>query len=160
MTNELYTIYKAIYREPFCNTYMNRCKLQSAVFLLQEMGFPCLEKYWFGRWSFGLYSKELDAEFRSISLGQLQTKELSFRKEFVVLLHKCRELIFSSSRDVYNIRCWAECLATLLYLRKYVMSKGASVEEVLAELSARNPDLNCKDENLAVYHLLETVFEF
>ena len=51
-----------------------------------------------------------------------------------------------------------ECLASLLYLRKIVLSFNASDREVVEELEKRKPHLNDHDVNMVAYQLVEGLF--
>lgn len=83
---------------------------------------------------------------------------MNLAKEYADIIGKLHELINSDKRGNYSVSNWVECLASLHYLRRNVLSFNASKQAVIEELEKRKPHLNNRNVNDAAYQLVENLF--
>lgn len=140
----LKTLYAKIYRENFSYTESEkRMKMQMAIYLLQEMGAP-IGDYSFFWYKHGPYSQDLqDAIYitKNISNGNIVKFSMDMEKDIT------RAEKALAETGLYSQSQWAECMASIYYLQKYILPFGATDEQICKELYNRKPYLNNDCEN-------------
>ena len=119
------------------------------------MGVP-VGDYGFRWYLHGPYSQSLQDDMYYEN-GHSYTK-MNLAKEYADSIGKLHELINSDKRGNYSVSNWVECLASLHYLRRNVLSFNASKQAVIEELEKRKPHLNNRNVNDAAYQLVENLF--
>lgn len=132
-----------------------RMEMQKAIYLLQDMGVPVGE-YGFRWYLHGPYSQSLQDDMYYED-GRNCSK-LILNKEYANNIQKLHDIIQSPERGDYPISNWVECLASLHYLHKNVLSFDATEQEVVSELEKRKPHLNNHNTNTIAYQLVENLF--
>lgn len=154
----LLPIYSYLYGEPFAYaSFDKRLKMQKAIYLLQEMGVP-VSDYGFSWYKHGPYSQALldDAHIAdaSDSLANLDALSSDNRRA----IEELREMLSVPKDSKYSPRDWCECLASIHYLRKNVLSRSSSDDVVLDTLVKRKPHLNDADANQLALKKVQSVF--
>lgn len=150
----LIPIYENIYNQSFSfGSFEKRMEMQKAIYLLQEMGIAAGD-YNFMWYKHGPYSQNLQDDM--LALNSTSKELIHFSNDAQSALQKLRDLL---NREVsYSKSSWAECLASLHYLRANVCSFHASSDEILDELEQRKPHLNHRNQNLQALHDLDFLF--
>lgn len=152
----LLPVFNEIYGENFSYADFNqRMEMQKAIYLLQDMGVP-VGDYGFRWYLHGPYSQSLQDDMHYED-GRSYIKP-TLSKEYADSIQQLHELVISNRRGKYSVSNWVECLASLHYLRKNVLSFNASDREVVEELEKRKPHLNDHDVNMVAYQLIEGLF--
>ena len=152
----LLPIYKMLFNQPFSySDFEQRMEMQKGVYLLQNMGVP-VGDYGFRWYLHGPYSQSLQDDM--FYEDGKPTANLSLSIENANSITRLHDVINSTKRGEYSLSAWAECLASLLYLRNNIMSSSASEEDVVNELEKRKTYLNRRDINLSAYRELEGLF--
>lgn len=143
--------YKRIFDEPFSyDSFEKRMKMQKAVYLLQEMGAP-VGDYAFFWYKHGPYSQDLQDDMYAIQ-SQEAPGNITFSSDMNSAIEKLAVLL---NRKVdYTSAQWAECLASLHYLRTNVFSASSKESEIVAELQRRKPHLNNQKLNQEALQLV------
>lgn len=140
----LKTLYARIYHEDFSyNEFEKRMKMQKAIYLLQEMGAP-IGDYSFFQYKHGLYSQDLqDAMYaiKNISDENIVKFSMDMEKDITRI-----EKVLAEN-GLYSQSQWAECIASVYYLQKYILPFGATDEQICEELCNRKPCFNNNYEN-------------
>lgn len=140
----LKTLYAKIYHENFSYTESEkRIKMQMAIYLLQEMGAP-IGDYSFFWYKHGLYSKDLqDVIYIIKDMSNENTIRFStdMEKDITRIEKALAEI------GLYSQSQWAECMASVYYLQKYILPFGAIDEQICEELYNRKPYFNNGYEN-------------
>ena len=140
----LKTLYAKIYHENFsCAESEKRMKMQMAVYLLQEMGAP-IGDYSFFWYKHGLYSQDLQDVIyiiKDMSNENIVKFSVDMEKDITHI-----EKVLSEN-GLYSQSQWAECIASVYYLQKYILPFGATNEQICKELCNRKPCLNNDYEN-------------
>lgn len=142
--NVLCPIYEAIYGDQFDVTnFDKRIEMQKAIFMMEEMGIYVgyNDHFWNLR---GPYSQELQDDMKSLTEQDKNTK-IKFSKDALYVINKLSE-IFNKKIEGYTRSQWAECIASIYYLKKRLLSPGTSNEEILTVLVEKKPHLD--NENL------------
>ena len=140
----LKTLYTKIYHENFSYTESEkRMKMQMVVYLLQEMGAP-IEDYSFFWYKYGLYSQDLQD---AIYIIKDMSNENTIRFSMDVEKDITRVEKVLSENGLYSQSQWAECMASVYYLQKYILLFGATDEQICEELRNRKPCFNNNYEN-------------
>ena len=152
----LLPVYNEIYGRDFdYSNFDQRMEMQKAIYLLQDMG-VAVGDYGFRWYLHGPYSQSLQDDMYYEN-GHSYTK-MNLAKEYADSIGKLHELINSDKRGNYSVSNWVECLASLHYLRRNVLSFNASKQAVIEELEKRKPHLNNRNVNDAAYQLVENLF--
>lgn len=143
--------YQKIYHEDFSySSFEQRMKMQKAVYLLQEMGVP-VGDYAFFWYKHGPYSQDLQEAMHAVD-HQHSSTNITFSSDMDSALVRLSEVL---NREVsYKLPQWAECLASLHYLRSNVFSASSNPEEIVAELKRRKPHLDDDQLNLEALKLV------
>ena len=152
----LLPVFNEIYGESFSYVDFNkRMEMQKAIYLLQDMVVP-VGDYGFSWYLHGPYSQSLQDDMHYEN-GRSYTKP-ALSKEYADKIKQLHELVTSNQRGEYSVSSWVECLASLHYLRKNILSFTASDEDVVEELEKRKPHLNDHSVNIVAYQLVEGLF--
>ena len=152
----LLPLYKTLYDKDFSYSDFNqRMEMQKAIYLLQDLGVP-VGDYGFRWYLHGPYSQKLQDDMYYEDGSTVA--HLSLSDEYAGTIRNLHEIIHSTKRGSYSISNWVECLASLRYLRKNVLSFNTTKEEVLAQLEQRKTHLNNRTVNAEAYCLLEGLF--
>ena len=140
----LKTLYARIYHENFSYTESEkRMKIQMAIYLLQEMGAP-IGDYSFFWYKHGLYSQDLqDAMYaiKNVSDENIVKFSMDMEKDISRVEKALAET------GLYSQSQWAECMASVYYLQKYILPFGATDEQICEKLRNRKPHLDNDYEN-------------
>jgi uncharacterized protein YwgA len=144
MANSLLApLYKDVYKEDFNpGVFNDRLKMQKTVYLLQEMGIS-VGDYSFFWYIHGPYSQELQNDI--ISINESSFGNILYSEEANEAIEKLSEVL--THPNFYNKENWAECLASLQYLRSNIVSINGTEDQLLTELSKRKQHLNNKQAN-------------
>lgn len=140
----LKTLYARIYHEDFSyNEFEKRMKMQKAIYLLQEMGAP-IGDYSFFWYKHGPYSPDLqDAMYAIKNVSDENTAKFSVDMEKdITRVEKAL-----AENGLYSQSQWADCIASVYYLQKYILPYGATDEQICKELRDRKPYFNNDYEN-------------
>lgn len=152
----LLPVYKKLYDRDFHYSEFNqRMEMQKAIYLLQDMGVP-VGDYGFRWYLHGPYSQSLQDDMHQASLRGCA--DLTLSKEYADGIMRLRDLVHSDRKSNYTISSWVECLASLHYLTKNILSFDAKKEEAVDELEKRKEHLNNHEANLSAYELLKELF--
>lgn len=154
----LLPVYKYIFDEPFVySSFEKRLKMQKAIYLLQEMGVP-ISDYGFSWYKHGPYSQALldDAYIANSVNSARDLSALSTDNLFAIKALK--RMMSVPDNTMYNEKEWCECLASLHYLRKNVLPRRCSEQDVLSLLAYRKPHLNDERANHEALVRLEYLY--
>lgn len=152
----LLPVFDEIYGKQFnYSDFDQRMEMQKAIYLLQEMGVP-VGDYGFRWYLHGPYSQSLQDDMHYED-GRNHIKP-TLSKEYADSIKQLHELVISNERGEYSISHWVECLASLHYLRKNVLSFKSSDNDIVNELEKRKPHLNDHSTNMTAYQLVEGLF--
>lgn len=154
----LLPVYSYVYDEPFSYNYFDkRLKMQKAIYLLQEMGVP-VSDYGFSWYKHGPYSQALldDAYMAnaSNSLSNLDALSSDNRRA----IEDLKDMMRAPMGSKYSTTDWSECLASLHYLRKNVLSRSSSDDDVLKALVKRKPHLSDTNANQLALERVQSIF--
>lgn len=152
----LLPLYKILYDRDFSySDFDQRMEMQKAIYLLQDMGVP-VGDYGFRWYLHGPYSQSLqdDMYYEDRRGGA----ELTLSKEYSERIAQLYDVIHSVENQSYSVSHWVECLASLHYLQKNLLSFNATEEEAIQELENRKDHLKDRDSNIAAYRLVEGLF--
>lgn len=140
----LKTLYARIYREDFSyNEFEKRMKMQMAVYLLQEMGAP-IGDYSFFWYKHGPYSQDLqDAIYITKNISDENI--VKFSRDVEKDITRIEKAL--AENGLYSQSQWAECMASIYYLQKYILPFGAIDEQICKELCNRKSYFNNNYEN-------------
>ncbi len=152
----LLPLYTKLYGKKFdYSNFEQRMEMQKAIYLLQVMGVP-VGDYGF-RWYFhGPYSQELQDDMYFEDGRRIVEPILS--EEYVDSIDKLYNMIHSTNKGNYSTTKWVECLASLHYLFKNVMSFNASMKDAVYELEKRKKHLDQHEINISAGCMLEELF--
>ncbi len=151
----LLPVYRALYGREFSySNFEQRMEMQKAIYLLQDMGVP-IGDYGFRWYHHGPYSQKLQDDmyyedghtYDSLILSQEHAESLQHLYE-----------VIHANQNNYSISNWVECLASLHYLRKNILSFDSSEDDIIYALEERKPHLNSRKTNELAYCLLEGLF--
>lgn len=137
-------LYARIYHEDFSyNKFEKRIKMQMAIYLLQEMGAP-IGDYSFFQYKHRPYSQDLQDVIyitKNISDGNIVKFSMDMEKDIT------RAEKALAETGLYSQSQWAECMASIYYLQKYILPFEATDEQICEELYNRKPHLDNDCEN-------------
>lgn len=138
-------LYARIYHENFSYTESEkRMKMQMAVYLLQEMGTP-IGDYSFFWYKYGLYSQDLQDIMYTIK-NISDENIIKFSRDVEKDITRVEKAL--AETGLYSQSQWAECMASIYYLQKYILPFGATDEQICEELRNRKPYFNNNYENM------------
>lgn len=150
----LTTLYKNIYGENFSSTeFTKRMKMQKAIYLMQEAGISAGD-YDFFWYKHGPYSQALQDDI--LTIQDYKEADISFSEDAMRIITKLHDLL-NKTVD-YDQSEWAECLASIQYLRDNVFSFNAKNKEIIDELERRKPHLNKHQLNLEALEDLKKLY--
>lgn len=157
MSNKyLKPVYKQVFDEDFdYGDFNNRLKMQKIVYMLQELGAP-IGNYGFRWYKHGPYSQELLDDM--FVLSGTPTASISFSSDVQKRIDIIKNLVSQGEHTDYPPHYWVECLASILYLQKYVFSSSASKETILNNLVQKKPHLSNSELNDKAYDLISASF--
>ncbi|WP_294384621.1 hypothetical protein [uncultured Ruminococcus sp.] len=134
----LVPIYRDVYNEDFSsNTFSNRMQMQKLIYLLQEAGIS-IGDYSFHWYKHGPYSQQLQNDILvSKTDNNYHIRYSETAKNIVNQL-----ALILNKNTKYKKHEWAECLASLQYLRSNVFSIHSTDREIIKELIKRKPHLS------------------
>ena len=140
----LKTLYARIYHEDFSYAESEkRMKMQMAVYLLQEMGAPIGDYFFF--WSkHGLYSPDLQDVIYIIK-NMPNENTIRFSMDMEKDITRVEKTL--AETGLYSQSQLAECMASIYYLQKYILPFGVTDEQICEELRNRKPYFNNDYEN-------------
>jgi len=152
----LSTVYKQIFEETFSySEFEDRLKMQKIIYMLQEFGVP-IGNYGFRWYKHGPYSQELLDDMYAIPTTY--SNNISFSTDTKKGIQTVKSIINIGKGSSYGSAYWAECVASILYLRKYVFSSSADEDDILNELKERKPHLSDDSLNKQAYNIVSKYF--
>lgn len=154
----LLPVYSYIFEEPFSySSFEKRLKMQKAIYLLQEMGVP-ISDYGFSWYKHGPYSQALldDAYIANPANSARDLSALSSDNHLAI--RALKKMMSVPDYSTYSEKEWCECLASLHYLRKNVLPRRCSEQDLLSFLVHRKPHLNDERANHEALDRLEYLF--
>ena len=150
----LIPVYKLVYNDSFSYGNFNcRLKMQKMVYLLQELG-TSLGDYGFRWYKFGPYSQSLLDDMYDSSGSACNS--ISYSADSTSNIESLHQIMKTNTR--YESQTWAECLASILFIKKYIMPSSASDDEILKELVKRKPHLNQSESNKHALKIIKDKF--
>ena len=152
--NYILPIYNLLYDEKFTvSTFSNRLKMQKGIYMLQELGVS-VGNYGFSWYKHGPYSQSLQDEMLHAGNNDIERINLSdYSEKCIKKLHK---LIHTETE--YEEKDWIECVASMHYIKNYLLSKNATDEQIINALTKKKPHLNKIDTNKLALKCLKEVF--
>lgn len=152
----LLPIYQKLYDEKFDDSnFEDRLKMQKAIYLLQEMGVP-VGDYGFRWYKHGPYSQALlDDMYAS---RDKDDDEIKFSPDTEDCMIRLKYILGSEEASEYGVKNWAECLASIHYLKSKVLSSSKSTDEVIRELVERKGHLNKEHLNRKAYEYISNIY--
>lgn len=148
MNSYILPVYESVFGEKFdLNTFNCRLKMQKMVFILQELG-TSLGNYGFRWYKHGPYSQSLLDDMYIAKANE----PIIFSEDSESNIKKLANMM--EDTHGYKQHEWAECLASLLYLKKYILSSSANSDEIIEALVKRKPHLYNLEANKAAYNLI------
>lgn len=147
-------IYRDVYGEQFSSSnFSDRMEMQKLIYLLQEAGIS-IGDYNFHWYKHGPYSQQLQNDILATNGdSDYQIRYSETARSIVNRLTVLLNMDTDYPRDT-----WAECLASLQYLRSNVFSINSSDDEILDELIKRKSHLNRPQINELALNELKTIF--
>mgnify|MGYP000567931186 CR=1 FL=1 len=151
--NLLNAVFCNVYGTKFRADYIDdRVKLQKAVFLMRESGISCGD-YEFVWDHYGPFSAELSDDMKmEVDISEMP---IEFNQEAIEIMECLKEAF--TCETTYSVRYWAETIASLLYLKRYVYPSYTD-EEIIRVLENKKADLNNHDENVKAMNVLKEIF--
>ena len=147
-------IYKDVYGEQFSSgNFSHRMKMQKLIYLLQEAGIS-IGDYNFHWYKHGPYSQQLQNDIL-VTNGNVD-RDIRYSETAKIIVSKLT--IILNKQTSYSKDTWAECLASLQYLRSNVFSFNSSDDSIIDELTKRKPHLSDKKTNKLALKELKTMF--
>ena len=146
-------VYKAIYGKDFVRSFDHRMEMQKAIYLLTEMGVP-VGNYGFYWYLHGPYSQTLQNDILALPIND--QPEIAFSEDSRKAIEKLRKVL--KKKTYYTVSQWAECLASLQYIRNMILPQSASKDHVVEELGKRKPHLNNNALNREALDEVENLF--
>ena len=150
------TVYQQVFDKAFdYSEFDNRLEMQKVIYMLQELGAP-IGNYGFRWYKHGPYSQELLDDMYVIPTTC--SNSISFSVDAQKGIQSVKNIINIGKDSIYGSANWAECVASILYLRKYVFSSSAKEDDILEELKERKPHLSDDTLNEKAYNLVNEYF--
>ena len=147
-------VYQDVYGEQFTSgDFSKRMKMQKLIYLLQEAGIS-LGDYNFHWYKHGPYSQQLQNDILMIT--DCSNHSIRYSETAKVIVSRLKSIL--NDNTSYRDDVWAECLASLQYLRSSVCSNDASDEEIVKKLQERKPHLNNKSANMRALSELKLLY--
>ena len=146
-------VYQAVYRHPFESTFEHRMEMQKAIYLLKEMGVP-IGNYGFYWYLHGPYSQELQNDI--LALPNQANPLVTFSNENRAAIDQLAQLL--NEETEYTRSNWAECVASLHYIKVNLLSKNATDEDIVKMLQEKKPHLANHDLNMRALKEVEQLF--
>lgn len=147
-------VYQDVYGEQFASgDFSKRMKMQKLIYLLQEAGIS-IGDYNFHWYKHGPYSQQLQNDILMIT--DCSNHSIRYSETAKVIVSRLKSIL--NDNTSYRDDVWAECLASLQYLRSSVCSNDASDEEIVKKLQERKPHLNNKSANMRALSELKLLY--
>ncbi len=147
-------VYQDVYGEQFTSgDFSKRMKMQKLIYLLQEAGIS-IGDYNFHWYKHGPYSQQLQNDILMIT--DCSNHSIRYSETAKVIVSRLKSIL--NDNTSYRDDVWAECLASLQYLRSSVCSNDASDEEIVKKLQERKPHLNNKSANIRALSELKLLY--
>lgn len=147
-------VYQDVYGEQFTSgDFSKRMKMQKLIYLLQEAGIS-IGDYNFHWYKHGPYSQQLQNDI--LMTTDCNNHSIRYSETAKVIVSRLKSILNDSTS--YRDDVWAECLASLQYLRSSVCSNDASDEEIVEKLQERKPHLDNKSANMRALSELKLLY--
>lgn len=147
-------IYKDVYGEQFSSgNFSDRMKMQKLIYLLQEAGIS-IGDYNFHWYKHGPYSQQLQNDIL-VTNGNFD-RDIRYSETAKIIVNKLTNIL--NKQTSYSKDTWAECLASLQYLRSNVFSFNSSDDSIIDELTKRKPHLRDIATNKLALKELKAMF--
>lgn len=150
--NLLNAVFQNVYGRNFdAKNIEDRVMLQKAVFLMRECGISCGE-YEFVWDQYGPFSAELSDDMKVET--ENSSVEVKFNQDAKNIMGHLKNVFAQDTQ--YNVRYWAEAIASILYLKQY-MYPSYTDDEILRTLEERKEKLRNHQENLKAMKATQTI---
>lgn len=129
----------------------DRVMMQKAVFIMREKGISC-GNYEFVWDQYGPFSPELSDDMKKAV--DAEKPPIQFNQEALTIMAALKDAF--SQDTVYTVRDWAEAIASLLYLKKYIYPSYTD-EQLIKELEIRKANLRQHEENCKAMTALKEI---
>ena len=146
-------VYQAVYGHPFESTFEHRMEMQKAIYLLKEMGVP-VGNYGFYWYLHGPYSQGLQNDI--LALPNQDNQVITFSNENKVAIDKLAQLL--NKETEYTSSNWAECVASLHYIKVNLLPKSATDVDIVNMLQEKKPHLSNFELNMIALEDVEQLF--
>ena len=158
-------VYQDVYGEQFTSgDFSKRMKMQKLIYLLQEAGIS-IGDYNFHWYKHGPYSQQLQNDILMIT--DCSNHSIRYSETAKVIVSRLKSIL--NDNTSYRDDVWAECLASLQYLRSSVCptenNEGKKIfimptitEEIVKKLQERKPHLNNKSANMRALSELKLLY--
>lgn len=146
-------VYKAIYGQDFVASFNHRMEMQKAIYLLTEMGVP-VGNYGFYWYLHGPYSQALQNDILALPIKD--QPQIAFSEDSKKAIERLKAVLMKETD--YTLSQWAECLASLRYIKMMILSQSATEDQIVKELETRKPHLNNDALNRQALNELEQIF--
>lgn len=146
-------VFAAVYGREFEQSFEHRMEMQKAVYLLEEMGVP-VGNYGFFWYKHGPYSQELQNDI--LELSTVEMLPVVFSNDNLLAIKRLRNLL--SEQVDYSSSQWAECVASLHYIKMNLLPQSASEEDIVNALEEKKQHLIKHELNLRALKEVECLF--
>lgn len=124
------------------SSFDDRMEMQKMVFLLQEAGVS-IGDYNFVWYKHGPYCQDLQNDI--LDIGHVKDVKVNYSSDAKEVIDRLKCVI--EKKNVYKKPAWVECLASLEYLKAYILPLNSDDDAILNELVARKSHLNRQSVN-------------
>lgn len=150
----LNAVFYNVYGTEFCSTNMDdKVMLQKAVFLMREQGVLCGD-YEFVWDQYGPFSAELSDDMKMEIEEDDSQKPVKFSPEALTIMERLKKAF--TCETAYSVRCWAETIASLFYLRQY-MYPSYDDDKIIEVLERKKSNLRNHEENVKAMNVLNDI---
>lgn len=124
------------------SSFDDRMEMQKMVFLLQEAGVS-LGDYNFVWYKHGPYCQDLQNDI--LNIGQVKDIEVNYSLDAKDVIDKLKRIL--EKENAYEKPAWAECLASLEYLKSYILPLNSDDNTIVKALVKRKSHLYDEGSN-------------
>jgi len=144
-------VYQDVYKEDFdCSEFLCRLKMQKLIYLILQMGIN-IGEYNFSWYKHGPYSQQLQNDMLSMAPVVSAKGNLQYSRRAKDAVRQVSESLQKPKGSPYGSADWAECIASIHYLKKYIMPQDANEEDTIYELEKQKQHLNDHNSNEIAY---------
>lgn len=150
----LNAVFYNVYGTKFSSTNMDdKVMLQKAVFLMRERGVLCGD-YEFVWDQYGPFSAELSDDMKMEIEDDDNQQPVEFSHEAMAIMERLKKAF--ACETAYTVRCWAETIASLFYLKQY-MYPSYEDDRIIQVLEDKKKNLRNHEENVKAMNVLNEI---